>query len=162
MGAYTGQKVNNYMEKNENMEVESVTTEEQTEERLFTSEEVSKIVQSRLAKLKKKNEQKEEHESTLDKREKEVQKRELRAKAVEQLKEKNVPSDFIDLVNLDNEEVFKKSIDLIERLGNKYIPKTSKRKVDVLDLESDSLDRPDEDLFKTAFAPKFRQELNND
>lgn len=143
----------------ENVEkVETIDTEKEVEERLYTSQEVTKIVQNRLSKLKKKYEnilnEPEQIETENDKREKELMKRELKADAVELLQEKGLPKEFIDVLNLTDKEAFNKSLEALNMIAKKYFDIKPKRKVIVKELpEGDQLDYGSTSI-RNAFAPK--------
>lgn len=94
----------NGMENNQNTSPEGTGTE-----RTFTQEDVNRIVQDRLAKEKSKgNEELERRTAELDRREKRIQ-------AGEILQQKGLPGELIDLVNLDSDDSFEKTLKLLEK-----------------------------------------------
>ena len=82
----------------------------------FTQEEVNTIVQDRLAKEKAK------YEKQLEDMQTDVSRREKRLDAQEKLKEKGLPAELVDLVNLDDEKLFNTSLELIERTYKQQQP----------------------------------------
>lgn len=83
----------------------------------FTQEEVNTIVQDRLAKEKAK------YEKQLEDMQADVARREKRLDAQEKLKEKGLPAELVDLVNLNDEKSFNTSLELIERTYKQEQPK---------------------------------------
>lgn len=94
---------------NTSAEGTQTSTEGTQQGRTFTQEDVNRIVQERLAKEKGK------HDEELNKRAAELDRREKRMDALEQLKAKNLPEELVDLVNLESDEAFEKSINLLEK-----------------------------------------------
>lgn len=82
-------------------------------ERTFTQEEVNTIVQDRLAKEKAK------YEKQLSDMQVEVSRREKRLDAQQKLKEKGLPDELIELVNLDNDDAMNTSLELLTRTYRK-------------------------------------------
>lgn len=85
----------------------------EVKERTFTQEEVNTIVQDRLAKEKAK------YEKLLADMQQDINRREKRLEVLQQLKDKNMPDDLINLVNLDNDDTINTSLALLERTYKK-------------------------------------------
>ena len=86
--------------------------EEQTE-KLFTQDEVNKIVQKRLAKQNEsfiKNFQNAQKMDELEEREKNITMRELKADTAEKLAAAGLPADLAKLVNYENKEACEESL----------------------------------------------------
>ena len=99
------------MEELKNGATEGTTnTEGPATERTFTQADVNRIVQDRLAKEKgKENEE-------LTRRAAELDARERKMNAMDELAKQGLPSYLVDALNISTEEDFKKSIDIIKRL----------------------------------------------
>ncbi|MGI6007297.1 MAG: hypothetical protein ACOX8E_07370 [Ruminococcus sp.] len=95
---------------------------QQQEEKLFTQEEVNKIVRDRLSRAK--------HlpAAEFDRRERELNERELRLDAREKLADAGVPKELLPLVNCSSKENMESSIELI----NAYFKKTESRPYKVM------------------------------
>lgn len=87
----------------------------------FTQEEVNTIVQDRLAKEKAK------YEKQLEDMQTDVARREKRLDAQEKLKEKGLPAELVDLVNLNDEKSFNTSLELIERTYKQQQPQPQRK-----------------------------------
>ena len=96
------------MEDNKNTSTEG--TETSTEVKTFTQEDVNRIVQERLAKEKSKGNE------DLEKRAAELDKRERRMNAVEELRKNGLPDYLVDALNMETEEAFKQSMDAIKKM----------------------------------------------
>lgn len=119
-------------------------------EKLYTKEEVSRIIQARL----KKEKDKRDNNATLEERERAVKLKELRFLGIEKLKENRLPERMIDLVQGNTEEEIDKSIATIKEVWNDN-KKTEpvKRIVDVNilpedDVLNDNLDDKLKKIFK--------------
>lgn len=112
-------------------------------EKTFTQKDVDKLIQDRLAREQSKWEKKIQDERTeaeklakmnadqkakyaeekrmaeLEKREKDITTRELRATSIETLAEKNLPKELADILNYSDAEQCNKSIEVIESAWNK-------------------------------------------
>lgn len=108
---------------------------EKKEEKLFTQEDVNKIVQDRLAKEKAKNEkvqeeakklakmnaeeklkyEQEQREKQFAERERAIEVRELTAQAKEILSEKNLPLDLHTILNYQDADTVSESIKIVEK-----------------------------------------------
>lgn len=75
----------------------------------FTQEEVNSIIQDRLAKEKAK------HEKQISDLQININRREKRLYVTEQLKQKGIPEELVDLVNLEDDESISNSITLLEK-----------------------------------------------
>lgn len=78
------------------------------QEKTFTQEQVNAIVSKRLAEEKAKN------ETALDKREEELNRREMQIRAKELLSERGLPKNLSDVLRYDDEKSLIAAIDLIE------------------------------------------------
>lgn len=79
-------------------------------EKTFTQEDVNRIVQERLAREQGKG------TNDLDKREAELDKRERRLNAIDKLRENNLPDYLVDALNMETEDAFKASMDVIIKM----------------------------------------------
>lgn len=122
------------MEENRN-----TVAEQDKNGKTFTQEEVNEIIKNRLSRVKGEKSETEKH---LDEREKELTERENRLTANELLRDKNLPPESIGLVNLENEETLKESIELMSRLFGKKKPKYRPADGDPLCYISDAFKRP--------------------
>lgn len=96
------------MENNSNTSLEGTQTG--TEGRTFTQEDVNRIVQERLAKEKGKGSEE------LDKRAAELDARERRMNAVDELRKNNLPDYLVDALNMNSDEDFQKSMEAIKKM----------------------------------------------
>lgn len=85
-------------------------------DKAFTQEEVNTIIQDRLAKEKAK------FDKQLSDMQAEIQRREKRLEAREQLQKKGLPVELADLVKLDDDESFNTSLALLENTYNSRVP----------------------------------------
>lgn len=127
------------------------TSNEQTEvnqtEKTFTQKDVDKLIQDRLAREQSKWEKRVQDERTeaeklakmnaeqkakyaeekrlaeLEKREKDITTRELRATALETLAEKNLPKELVDILNYESAETCNKSIEAVEKAFQSAVEK---------------------------------------
>lgn len=81
-------------------------------EKTFTQDEVNKIVSERLARDKGKN------SAELEKREHELEQRELAMTAREKLAERGLPKELAEVLRFSDDESMNKSIDAIEKIIN--------------------------------------------
>ena len=89
------------MEDNKNTSTEGTQTgTERTTERTFTQDDVNRIVQERLAKEKGKGNEE------LDKRAAELDKRERRMNAIDELRKNSLPEYLVDALNMETDEAF--------------------------------------------------------
>ena len=79
------------------------------ETKTFTQEEVNTIVQDRIAKEKAK------YEKQIQEMQADIARREKRNEAADLLRQKGLSAELIDLVRLDDDEAFNKSISLLEK-----------------------------------------------
>lgn len=86
------------------------------ENKTFTQEEVNTIIQDRLAKEKAK------HEKQLLDMQADISRREKRLDAQERLREKGLPAELADLVNLNDDKSFNTSLELIEKTYKQQHP----------------------------------------
>lgn len=93
---------------NQNMETAGTATDTQ-QEKTFTQEQVNAIVGKRLAEAKASN------ESLLNKRENELNQREMQIKAKELLAERGLPRELASVMRYDDEESLMKAIDIIDK-----------------------------------------------
>lgn len=84
------------------------TVPEQQQEKTFTQEQVNAIVSKRLA------EDRTSRASEFDKREKELNQREMQIRAKELLAERGLPKNLADVLRYSDEESLKVAIDVIE------------------------------------------------
>lgn len=89
------------------------------EGKTFTQEEVNRIVQERLARVKAEPSGKEE----LNNRERDLNTRELKLKAREMFTEKGLPAELMDILDYSDETKMKKSIEILEKACGRR-PKT--------------------------------------
>ena len=90
------------------METAGTATDTQ-QEKTFTQEQVNAIVGKRLAEAKASN------ESLLNKRENELNQREMQIKAKELLAERGLPKELASVMRYDDEESLMKAIDIIDK-----------------------------------------------
>lgn len=102
------------MEDNKNTSTEGAqtSTEGTQGERLFTQEDVDRIVQGRLAKEKSKG----NGDDELNKRAAELDLRERKLTAREKLRENGLPDYLADALNMNTDEDFQKSMEAILRM----------------------------------------------
>lgn len=122
-------------------------TEENQTEKTFTQKDVDKLIQDRLAREQSKWEKRVQDERTeaeklakmnaeqkakyaeekrlseLEKREKDITTRELRATAYETLAEKNLPKELVDILNYESAETCNKSIEAVEKAFQSAVEK---------------------------------------
>ncbi len=99
------------MEDNKNTSTEGTQTgTEGTTERTFTQDDVNRIVQERLAKEKGKGNEE------LDKRAAELDKRERRMNAIDELRKNSLPEYLVDALNMETEEAFQQSMEAIKKM----------------------------------------------
>lgn len=79
-------------------------------ERTFTQDDVNRIVQERLAKEKGKGNEE------LDKRAAELDKRERRMNAVDELRKNGLPDYLVDALNMETDEAFQQSMNAIKKM----------------------------------------------
>lgn len=94
----------------ENNNVNTSTEGTGTGERTFTQEDVNRIVSERLAKEKGKGNEE------LDRRAAELDRRERRMNAVDELRKNGLPEYLVDALNMNTEEDFRKSIEAIKKM----------------------------------------------
>lgn len=104
------------MEDNKNTSTEGIQTgtEGTQVERLFTQEDVDRIVQGRLAKEKSKGTGNGDDE--LNKRAAELDLRERKLTAREKLRENGLPDYLVDALNMNTDEDFQKSMEAILKM----------------------------------------------
>lgn len=119
----------------------------ETPEKTFTQKDVDKLIQDRLAREQSKWEKKVQDERTeaeklakmkadekakyqeekrlaeIEKREKDITTRELRATAYETLAEKNLPKELVDILNYSDAESCNKSIEAVEKAFQSAVEK---------------------------------------
>ena len=98
-------------------------------DKAFTQEEVNTIVQDRLAKEKAK------FDKQLSDMQAQIQRREKRLEAREQLQKKGLPVELADLVRLDDDESFNTSLALLENTYNSRVPELPGRNRDAAGYE---------------------------
>ena len=81
-----------------------------TPERTFTQDDVNRIVQERLAKEKGKGNE------DLDKRAAELDRRERRMNAIDELRKNGLPDYLVDALNMETDEAFQKSMESIKKM----------------------------------------------
>lgn len=86
------------------------TSTEGTQERTFTQDDVNRIVQERLAKEKGKG------NDDLDRRAAELDKRERRMNAIDELRKNDLPDYLVDALNMETDEAFQQSMDAIKKM----------------------------------------------
>lgn len=107
------------MEDNKNTSTEGTQTgTEETTERTFTQDDVNRIVQERLAKEKGKGNEE------LDKRAAELDKRERRMNAIDELRKNSLPEYLVDALNMETEEAFQQSMEAIKKMKGESIKST--------------------------------------
>ena len=85
-------------------------TQTSTDGKTFTQEDVNRIVQERLAKEKGKGSE------DLDKRAAELDKRERRMNAIDELRKNDLPDYLVDALNMETDEAFQKSMESIKKM----------------------------------------------
>lgn len=99
------------MEDNKNTSTEGTQTNtDGTQERTFTQDDVNRIVQERLAKEKGKGSE------DLDKRAAELDKRERRMNAIDELRKNDLPDYLVDALNMETDEAFQNSMEAIKKM----------------------------------------------
>lgn len=91
---------------NQNMNTTGTATEQQ--EKTFTQEQLDSIIKKRLA------EDRASRTSEFDKREEELNRREMQIRAKELLSERGLPKNLADVLRYSDEESLKAAIDVIE------------------------------------------------
>lgn len=125
------------------------TAEEQQEEKKFTQDELNSIIAREKNKWEKKAKEEQEEakkkakmsaeekanfefnqkNEKLQEREREIVKRELTATAKEILADKKLPTDLHSILNYEDEEVMKESIEVIEKAINTAVDKMVSEKL---------------------------------
>lgn len=95
---------------NTSTEGTQTSTEVTQNERTFTQDDVNRIVQERLAKEKGKG------NDELDKRAAELDKRERRMNAVDELRKNGLPDYLVDALNMETDETFQQSMEAIIKM----------------------------------------------
>ena len=85
-------------------------TEGMQQGKTFTQDDVNRIVQERLAKEKGKG------NDELDKRAAELDKRERRMNAVDELRKNGLPDYLVDALNMETDEAFQQSMEAIKKM----------------------------------------------
>lgn len=100
------------MEDTQNTSIEGTqtSTEGAQNERTFTQDDVNRIVQERVAKLKDKSNEE------VTKRMAELDKRERRMNAVDKLRENGLPDYLVDALNMETDEAFQQSMEAILKM----------------------------------------------
>lgn len=98
------------MENNNNIDTSINNEGTGTDQRTFTQEDVNRIVQERLAKEKSKGNE------DLERRTKELDARERRMNAIDELRKNELPDYLVDALNMNTDEDFQKSMEAIKRL----------------------------------------------
>lgn len=96
------------MEDNTNTSTEG--TEQVTDGKTFTQDDVNRIVQERLAKEKGKG------NDELDKRKADLDKRERRMNAIDELRKNELPDYLVDALNMETDEAFQQSMEAIKKM----------------------------------------------
>lgn len=96
------------------------STEGTQNERTFTQDDVNRIVQERLAKEKGKGSEE------LDKRAAELDRRERRMNAIEELRKNGLPDYLVDALNMNTDEDFQKSMEAVMKMRKESKPEESK------------------------------------
>ena len=94
------------MENNKDTSIEGTGTEGRT----FTQEDVNRIVSKRVAELKEKG------NDEVIKRMAELDARERRMNAIDELRKNNLPDYLVDALNMNTDEDFQKSLDAIKKM----------------------------------------------
>lgn len=133
--------------------VDNSNTDTTQSEKTFTQKDVDKLIQDRLAREQSKWEKRVQDERTeaeklakmnaeqkakyaeekrlaeLEKREKDITTRELRATAYETLAEKNLPKELVDILNYESAETCNKSIEAVEKAFQSAVEKAVNEKL---------------------------------
>ena len=96
--------------KNTSIEGTQTSTEGANQGKTFTQDDVNRIVQERLAKEKGKG------NDELDKRAAELDKRERRMNAVDELRKNGLPDYLVDALNMETDEAFQQSMEAIKKM----------------------------------------------
>lgn len=104
------------MEDNKNTSTEG--TEQVTDGKTFTQDDVNRIVQERLAKEKGKG------NDELDKRKADLDKRERRMNAIDELRKNELPDYLVDALNMETDEAFQQSMEAIKKMKGESIKST--------------------------------------
>ncbi len=81
--------------------------------KMFTQEDVNKIISKRLAEEKNKN------EAEFSKKEAELKEREFKLTAKQLIRDAHLPDDFIDVLNCKDEDTLKSSIEVVKNYIDK-------------------------------------------
>lgn len=95
---------------NTSLEGTQAGTEGGQAERTFTQDDVNRIVQERLAKEKGKGSE------DLEKRAAELDKRERRMNAIDELRKNDLPDYLVDALNMETDEAFQQSMEAIKKM----------------------------------------------
>lgn len=95
---------------NTSTEGTQTSTADTQAERTFTQDDVNRIVQERLAKEKGKGSE------DLERRAAELDKRERRMNAIDELRKNDLPDYLVDALNMETDEAFKKSLEAIKKM----------------------------------------------
>ncbi len=103
------------MEETKNTSTEGTqTSTDGSSERTFTQDDVNRIVQERLAKEKGKG------NDELEKRAAELDRRERRMNAVDELRKNGLPDYLVDALNIETDEAFQQSMEAIKKMKGEY------------------------------------------
>lgn len=95
-------------------------TEQVTDGKTFTQDDVNRIVQERLAKEKGKG------NDELDKRKAELDKRERRMNAIDELRKNELPDYLVDALNMETDEAFQQSMEAIKKMKGESTESTGR------------------------------------
>lgn len=95
---------------NTSTEGTQTSTDGVQQSKTFTQDDVNRIVQERLAKEKSKGNEE------LDKRAAELDKRERRMNAVDELRKNGLPDYLVDALNMETNETFQQSMEAIKKM----------------------------------------------
>jgi len=95
-------------------------TEQVTDGKTFTQDDVNRIVQERLAKEKGKG------NDELDKRKAELDKRERRMNAIGELRKNELPDYLVDALNMETDEAFQQSMEAIKKMKGESTESTGR------------------------------------
>ena len=103
------------MEQGETATQEQTAGETQSQEKKYTDDDLDRIIGKRLAREREKiAKTQKEQESDLDKRERKLNKREMKADAIDILSEKGLPRSLADLLDYESKESCEASISKVE------------------------------------------------
>lgn len=130
------------------------------DEKTFTQAEVNEIIRRRLAKEREKftSLMDGEGEKTLIEREKAVLRRELRADALEKLKESGIPARLADLLDYSDEDSYKISYDRVCGIVNPLIKEAAANaRAEMIKGRTPHMgsNTPQGDSIREAFRPKI-------